>query len=141
MSEFRALAALGLVDTFERVAPPTDTARVDCDAGRRLGCASYCCRLIVRLAPGERDPGNPSKGAGRCVDKDPADGLCVYYDKGDHRCTVYTDRPSACRQFDCNADPLLEPILRDGFRGIVPASLAATRGGPRKFRVPLLDDD
>ena len=52
-----------------------DDAIIDCEMGRRLGCNTYCCRLIVRYAEDERPPsvdGSTPKG---CVDKAPDDQL------------------------------------------------------------------
>jgi len=91
---------------------------LDCDAGRRMGCRSFCCRLIVRLANGERDPGHPDNAAKHCVDKDPKDGLCVYFDRERGVCSVWPLRPTICRAYDCNRDPLLQIVLRDGFHSL-----------------------
>jgi len=91
---------------------------LDCEAGRALGCASYCCRLIVRLRPGERDPGRPNEARAGCVDKDPLDGLCVHFDKQTGRCRVWDRRPSICRAFDCNHDPLLQVVLSEGYHSL-----------------------
>lgn len=95
------------------------TVVLDCDAGRRLGCASFCCRLIVRLEPGERDPGHPERVEKHCVDKDPDDGLCVHFDRESCGCRVWDARPALCRAYDCNRDPLLQLVLRHGFRSLV----------------------
>jgi len=92
---------------------------LDCEEGRRRGCASFCCRLIVRLAPGERDPGQPHRTEKRCVDKHPDSGLCVYMDPETELCTVWDRRPKVCREYDCNEDPLLQIVLRDGFTSLV----------------------
>lgn len=94
------------------------TRILDCDTGRRLGCETFCCRLIVRLRPGERDPGAPDREDKSCVDKDPEDGLCVHLDRGSWRCRVWAQRPALCREYDCNTDPLLQIVLRDGFRSL-----------------------
>jgi len=42
---------------------------VDCDAGMRLGCQTYCCRLLVRLDPEEREICDGSTTAKGYVDK------------------------------------------------------------------------
>lgn len=97
----------------------TGEVEVDCESGRRMGCATFCCRLIVRLAPGERAPEAPHDPEKRCVDKDPATGLCVHLDTATHRCKVWQTRPSVCRGYDCNDDPLLQSVLRHGFNGLV----------------------
>jgi hypothetical protein len=31
-------------------------------------------------------------------------GTCVYFNRETHRCTIWNDRPSACRTFDCRRD-------------------------------------
>lgn len=99
------------------------TVRVDCAAGRALGCQTFCCRLLVRLDPDERRPeaGGPPKGF---VDKDP-DGLCVHIDRETSWCRAWTARPRVCREYDCNADPLLQVALRRPFRSIVDLVAAA----------------
>lgn len=35
------------------------TALLDCNAGRKLGCKSFCCRLLVRLEEHERNEIDP----------------------------------------------------------------------------------
>lgn len=91
-----------------------DGASVDCEAGRRLGCCTFCCHLLVRLDPEERQPSDnelPEKGF---VDKD-EHGCCVNMDPGTHRCRIWKDRPRVCREYDCNGDILLQVVVRDGF--------------------------
>ena len=117
------------------------TVVLDCDAGRRLGCASYCCRLIVRLAPAERDPGQPDNPAKHCIDKDPEDGLCVYFDRDTGRCSIWEDRPAICRAYDCNQDPLLQVVLRDGFSSLT--RLVTSTPAPKESwgEVPFIECD
>ncbi len=100
---------------------------VDCDAGRRLGCSSYCCRLLVRLEPDERDPTQPDNAEKRCVDKDPASGRCIHQDPESGRCAIYHQRPRICRAYDCNRDPMLTVVLREGFRSVVETARKACR--------------
>jgi len=112
-------------------------ANVDCDAGRRQGCRTYCCRLLVRLAPDER---TDDRGF---VDKDP-DGLCVHLDRANYLCRIWAQRPKVCREYDCNGDELLQVALRQDFRTIVDLAKAATRMYlPREqfLRVPLRDPE
>jgi hypothetical protein len=97
---------------------------VDCDAGRRRGCQTFCCRLIVRLAPEERDPADPRKN---CVDKNPLDGLCIHLDRETSRCRIWNARPAVCRGYDCREDPLLEVVLREGFRSLTELVTAEAR--------------
>lgn len=94
-----------------------DKARcdVDCDAGRRMGCHTFCCRLLVRLDPDERQPGDgvtPPKGF---VDKDPVSGLCIHHDPQTNLCRNWVNRPRVCREYSCNTDPLLQVVLQHGF--------------------------
>jgi len=115
-----------------------ETVLVDCDAGRRMGCASYCCRLIVRLRVGEHDPGKPEQRDKHCLDKDLRDGLCVYFERGSGRCSVWERRPRTCREYECNSDPLLQVVLREGYSSLVRLALASDPppGAPRTT-VPL----
>jgi Fe-S-cluster containining protein len=92
---------------------------VDCDRGRALGCASFCCSLIVRLRDGEVDPGQPHNTKKHCLDKDPVSGRCVYQHPDTRRCTQWARRPAACREYDCNIDPKLKIVLRDGFTSLM----------------------
>ncbi len=102
---------------------------LDCEEGRRLGCGSYCCSLIVRLENGELDPGGHDSVTGKhCVDKDPCTGRCVYFDDAHSQCTVYSRRPGICREYDCRTDPLLKVVLKEGFHSL-----------PRLVTSPLLD--
>lgn len=87
---------------------------VDCEAGRRLGCQTFCCRLLVRLQSHERDAGSPKS----CVDKAP-DGLCLHLDRVTFHCSMWERAPAICRAYDCNADPLLQIVLREGFTSLV----------------------
>jgi len=103
---------------------------LDCDEGRRLGCGTYCCSLIVRLAPDEQDPGAKDQNAKHCVDKDPETGRCIYLDSEQSCCMVYDRRPRLCREYDCRTDPLLKVVLQEGFHSL-----------PRLVTSPLLDED
>lgn len=91
---------------------------VDCEAGRRLGCHTFCCRLLVRLDPDEREPGDgvtPPKGF---VDKDPDTGLCLHFDAQTNLCRIWERRPRVCREYSCNPDPLLQVVLQRGFQSL-----------------------
>lgn len=99
---------------------------VDCEKGRELGCATYCCRLLVRLDPDEREPsqdGLPAKGF---VDKD-ENGCCVHLDPVTHRCRIWARRPRVCREYSCNEDLLLQVVLRTGFVSITRLVTAASQ--------------
>lgn len=119
------------------------TVFVDCDAGRRLGCRTFCCRLLVRLKPHEmkrRDDGLPPKGF---VDKTP-EGLCVHMDADSGRCRIWESRPETCREYSCNEDFMLQVALREEFASIVElARRAATAYIPKEtyIKVPAIDPD
>lgn len=117
-----------------------DSVVVDCDEGRRLGCATFCCRLLVRLRADEQDPGNPQGPGKSCVDKDPETGRCVYVDADTGRCGIWESRPAICRSYDCNRDPLLQIVLRDGFTSLVTLVKSQPVRGPTR-RVPYVTAD
>ena len=114
-----------------------EEASVDCEHGRRLGCATFCCRLIVRLRPGEPHPTHPSE-LRSCIDKDPETGLCVHLDPDTHRCGIWERRPQICRAYDCNQDPSLQVVLRDGFRSLTQIAWGEPPPRSQLRRVPLL---
>lgn len=91
-----------------------DRSIVDCEAGRTMGCRTFCCRLLVRLQSHEREPGSPKS----CVDKSP-DGLCLHLERATFRCAVWENAPAICRAYDCSTDPLLQIVLREGFTSLV----------------------
>lgn len=109
---------------------------MNCDRGRELGCASFCCALIVRLRNGEVDPGQPHNTKKHCLDKDPVSGRCVYQHPGTGRCTVWARRPAACREYDCNPDPKLQIVLRDGFTSLMRLVLSETIDAMRRGATP-----
>jgi hypothetical protein len=92
----------------------TQEVVLDCEQGRARGCYSYCCRLIVRLGPGESEPGGLTGPGKRCVDKDPKTGYCVHFDRPSGQCGVWERRPQVCREYDCNEDPLLGAVIELG---------------------------
>lgn len=101
-------------------------ASVDCEAGRRVGCHTFCCHLLVRLDPEERRPstdGLPEKGF---VDKDER-GCCVHMDPQSYRCRIWKDRPRVCREYDCNGDFLLQVAVREGFTSIAQLVMKAAQ--------------
>jgi hypothetical protein len=120
-----------------------DEASVDCEAGRRLGCQTYCCHLLVRLDPAERDvqeDGLPAKGF---VDKD-ENGRCIHVDPDTHRCRIWNERPRVCREYHCNDDFLLQVVVREGFSSLTRlVQTAAHCYIPREtfVRVPQVADE
>lgn len=94
---------------------------IDCEAGRRLGCNTFCCRLLVRYYEDERPPSGDGSIPKGCVDK-AADGLCIHLDRATQRCGVWEARPRVCREYDCNGDYLLQVAVRVGVKNIVQLS-------------------
>ena len=92
-------------------------SNVDCDEGRRLGCATFCCRLLVRLDPEEREPSTNDLPAKGFVDKD-EQGNCIHLDLEKGWCRIWENRPRVCREYECNSDYLLQVALRHGFKSI-----------------------
>lgn len=85
---------------------------LDCDAGRRQGCKSFCCRLLVRLKDHERREIDPTTNRLKgYVDKNEK-GICVHQDEHTGLCQNWHDRPSVCREYDCNYDKLLQVVMR-----------------------------
>lgn len=91
----------------------SDYANVDCAEGRRLGCQTFCCRLVVRLEPDERG----ADGHGTVAKS--ADGYCEHLDRENYRCKIWAQRSRVCRGYTCNGDFLLQVALRNKFNGLV----------------------
>ena len=98
-----------------------DDSIIDCELGRRLGCRTFCCRLLVRYYEDERPPSPDGSTPKGCVDKAP-DGLCIHLDRTTERCSIWASRPRVCREYDCNSDYLLQVAVRRGVTNIVQLS-------------------
>lgn len=96
----------------------TAKAVVDCDEGRRRGCRTFCCALIVRLTPEDRERLAPRGRFTSCLDKAP-DGYCVFLDRETQLCSVWENRPELCRAYSCNTDPLLQVAVRENWTDVV----------------------
>jgi uncharacterized protein len=90
------------------------TVVVDCEAGRRMGCRTLCCQLFVPLSLNEMRRGLQAQTPYSTLLKQEPDGYCTYLDRANHRCTVWRERPVVCRRYNCNADPKLQVVLREG---------------------------
>jgi hypothetical protein len=115
---------------------------VDCDAGRRMGCATFCCRMLVRLQQDEMKPGDGITAAKGFVDKDP-EGYCVHVDRKSGFCHNWKNRPKVCREYTCNSDFMLQVVLQEGFVNIAELAKVAARAFIPKetYRyVPTLND-
>lgn len=119
----------------------TDHASVDCETGRRLGCQTFCCRLLVRLDPDERTAGaNGGKTSG-FVPKNP-DGYCVHLDRESCRCNIWEQRSRTCRGYTCNSDFLLQVAVRNEFDNIAElVKLAATAYIPKETYIQVPPGD
>jgi len=95
-----------------------EEACLNCDAGRKMGCRTYCCRLLVRLREEEAQQLYPDRPTARFLEK-AADGLCLYLDRETFRCGIWDKRPDICRRFDCNTDFLLQVAVKEPFESIV----------------------
>lgn len=93
-------------------------ACLNCDAGRLMGCRTYCCRLLVRLTEEEAQRLYPDRPTARFLEK-ADDGLCIYLDKETCRCGIWDKRPEICRSFDCDTDFLLQVAVKEQFGSIV----------------------
>ncbi|VAW58785.1 hypothetical protein MNBD_GAMMA08-1503 [hydrothermal vent metagenome] len=91
---------------------------VNCDEGRKIGCKTYCCRLLVRLTPEEMLPTNDGSISKGFIDKD-EDGYCMHFDRNNFNCAIWNKRPEICRKYDCNTDYLLQIAIRKSFNNIV----------------------
>lgn len=95
----------------------TKTRLVDCEEGRRMGCATFCCRMMVRLQPDEMEKGDSTTPAKGFVDKDP-EGYCIHIDRKTGHCENWKNRPKVCREYECNSDFMLQVVIREGFKNI-----------------------
>lgn len=115
---------------------------VNCIAGRVLGCQTYCCRLLVRLDPEEREKGDGVHTPKGYVDK-AEDGYCIKFDRHTHLCNNWLERPRACREYSCNGELLLQVAIRHEFKNIVElVKLAATAYIPVEtyVTIPLVNE-
>ncbi len=125
------------------MADESNTVYVDCEAGRELGCRTYCCRLLVKLKPHEMSEcvdGLPAKGY---VGKN-AQGLCVHMDSETWRCKIWESRPETCREYSCNNDFMLQVAVREGFTNIADLARKATVSYIPKetyIKVPIISED
>jgi len=85
---------------------------IDCDAGRKLGCKSFCCRLLVRLEEHERHEVDPETMRLKGFVSKKQNGKCTFQDDETGLCNNWNNRPKICRQFDCNFDKLLQVVIR-----------------------------
>ncbi len=118
----------------------SDCVNVDCRKGREIGCQTYCCRLLVRLEPDEREADDGNVMAHDFVEKG-ADGYCVHLDRANYLCRIWDERPRVCRGYDCNGDFLLQVAVRHRFRNIAElVKIAATAYIPKETYIQVLSE-
>ncbi len=120
----------------------TKTIFVDCDEGRRLGCQTFCCRLLVALKPHEREERTDGLPARGYISKD-AQGMCIHMDSDTWLCKKWEERPEACREYACNEDFKLQVVIHEGFNGIADlARKTSTAYIPKEtyIKVPLISE-
>ncbi len=110
----------------------SENESIDCDAGRRLGCQTFCCRLLVRLDPDERTELTEGGVPRTFVAKAP-DGYCANLDHDTFLCRVWAHRSRVCRGYNCNNDFLLQVAVRHKFNNIAElVKIAATAYIPKE---------
>ena len=93
-------------------------ALLDCDAGRKLGCKSFCCRLLVRLEEYERNEVDPATNRVKGYVDKKENGTCVHQDEQNGLCLNWENRPKICREYDCNFDKLLQVVFKSSSQRI-----------------------
>lgn len=89
-----------------------ELALLDCDAGRKLGCKSFCCRLLVRLEEHERTETDPMTNRLKGYVDKKENGTCLHHDEKIGLCQNWENRPKICREYDCNYDKLLQVVMK-----------------------------
>jgi len=118
-----------------------DKSCVDCNEGKRMGCQTFCCRLLVKLRPEEMVPTTDGSTPKGYVDKTP-EGICIHMDEEKGLCHIWEKRPYTCRTYECNSDFLMQIVLREGFVNIAETAKAASKAFIPKetyIKIPLLD--
>ncbi len=89
----------------DKYAVPHETAESDCAARYDL-CKGACCRLRFPLTRQDLDEGVVRWDYSRpYLNAQRADGYCTHNDTATRHCTIYAQRPTVCRHFDCRSDP------------------------------------
>ncbi|HEY7466497.1 MAG TPA: YkgJ family cysteine cluster protein [Dehalococcoidia bacterium] len=79
------------------------TAEIDCDSRLHL-CHAACCRLRFALAEQDVEEGIVHWSLREpYLNRQSADGYCVHI-QPDRLCSIYENRPSVCRSYDCRGD-------------------------------------
>jgi Fe-S-cluster containining protein len=119
----------------------SDETLPDCEQGQKMGCDNLCCRLFVVLTPDEVATGLIPQHAGTSMLRQERDGFCTHLDRQTRRCTVWHKRPGTCRLYNCNNDPKLQTVLREGFSSFGRAIEGAKEVARDEWiQVPMLKD-
>lgn len=95
-----------------------EQALLDCDAGRKLGCKNFCCRLLVRLEEHERNEVDPSTNRLKAYVDKKENGTCLHQNEKSGLCENWENRPKICREYDCNYDKLLQIVIKSSGKSI-----------------------
>ncbi len=68
-------------------------------------CQAVCCKLDFALSANEVESGKVKWDLGRpYMIRQRKDCYCVHNNMKNKKCSIYTDRPSFCKQYDCSKD-------------------------------------
>jgi len=92
-------------DAPDKYAIPADVLpEIDCENRVEL-CHAACCALRFPLSKQDLDEGIVRWDYGLPYqNRVGPDSYCVHHDRKSLRCTVYENRPSVCRTYDCRQD-------------------------------------
>ena len=93
-------------------------ALLNCDEGRKLGCKSFCCRLLIRLSEHERTEIDPDTQQTKGYVGKKENGRCIHQNEKTGLCANWENRPQVCREYDCNSDKLLQVVLKSSGESI-----------------------
>lgn len=70
-------------------------------------CEARCCKLRAAVSDAEIAAGIVRWDAarGKWTLLRAGDGYCVHNEPASYGCDIYSERPIACREFDCRKDP------------------------------------
>lgn len=118
------------------------TVLLDCDRGRTMSCGNLCCRLMVMLTGEEMARGLLTQSPMSGLLKQGLDGFCHYLDRETQRCSIFEQRPLICRLYNCNTDPKLQVMMRQGFTSFTAMLDEMKKNPPREqwLQIPLIDE-
>jgi Fe-S-cluster containining protein len=77
---------------------------VDCEARHPI-CRAVCCKLEFALSTQDIEEGIVRWNLGEpYLNRKGESGRCVHLDLETYKCTVYENRPSVCRSYNCRND-------------------------------------